>query len=214
MASVAIPGGTFDADTHTYRDEKGAYVPSITQIMSFCGFNNYNGISKDVLDNAARRGSAVHAIAWAFAKYGDVDPSWVDDETTPYFDAYKKFIAETGFVADKEWIESSIIATVHGMKFGATPDCIGTRHPWPWVVELKCCAQESKAWAIQTAAQAIARFDNQPARAKRMAVILRKDGSYRCCVHEQSQYDAHMFISALSCVHWRLQQGQRLWEVA
>ena len=46
-----------------------------------------------------------------------------------------------------------------------------------------------------------------------MAVLLGKDGKYRTDTHENAQYDAHIFVSSLSVVHYRLQAGQKLWEV-
>jgi hypothetical protein len=213
VSIITIPGGTFDTDAHIYRDEQDRFVPSITQIIQLCGFTDYDGIPQEVLDNAADRGSRIHAVCWSIARYGDVDLTWLDEEIEPYIAAYRKAISELNFTVDKEWVESPVIATVGGMKFACTPDVIGTRHPWPWVIELKTTAKESKAWAIQTVAQAIARFGCLAESAKRMAIMLRKDGTYRCCVHDNHSYDRSVFLAALTCVYWRINDGQKLAEV-
>ena len=213
---ISIPGGSYSDSDHIYRDESGKYVPSITQVMSLVGLYSYSAVNRDILENAQRRGSEVHAIAATYAKYGDVDPSFITAETEPYFEAYKRFMSEKGFVADPDWIETPVIATVHGMKFGATPDTLGmgARSKHPWIVELKTSAVAVPSWSVQTAAQEMAIFKtNNPGRARRMAVLLGKDGRYRTDTHEQAAYDGHIFVSSLSVVHYRLNCGQKLWEV-
>jgi len=216
MSTLSIPGGSFNDSLHEYRDDKGVWVPSLTQIISLCGLSNgYGGAAPEVLQNAARRGSEIHWLACSWARYGDVDPSLVTEEVLPYFESYKKFLSETGFVPDPDWIESPMVATVNGLSFGVTADVIGVRKPTPTVVELKTTAAESKAWSVQTMGQAIGRFGLHGAgQAKRMVVQLKNDGKYRCFVYENYAYDCSIFLAALSLVHWRLKHGQRLWEVA
>lgn len=48
----------------------GVCVPSITQILKVKFGNKYNGISKEVLDNAAKKGTAVHESIENFEKLG------------------------------------------------------------------------------------------------------------------------------------------------
>lgn len=215
MAPIAIPGGSYNDDLHIYRDVAGNYVPSITQILRLTRISNYSdAISREVMENAARRGTIVHQAAWAFAKYGDVDPSWLTEETEPYFEAYKRFLYETGFVPDPDFIESPMIACVHGMSYGCTPDALGSRGRFPHVVELKTTAGIERSWRFQTAAQELARFKtNQCGRAVRMAVQLLKTGKYKIDRHEQHAYDCHVFVSALTVTHERLAGGQKVWEV-
>jgi hypothetical protein len=210
MTAIAIQGGFYDDALHRYTSQDGKFVPSITQILHLCGFNSYDGVARDVMEAAAERGSKVHAICWSLAKYGDYDPSWGSEELDGYIAAYKKAVHELGFIADKDWVESPVIAEYGGMKFGCTADVIGAIKPWPWIIELKTTAQESKAWAIQTMAQAIGRFNCRAESAKRMAIMLKKDGSYRCCVHENAAYDKSVFLAALTCVYWRINAGQKL----
>ena len=58
-----LPVGTLEYydDTHTYIFE-GQILPSITTIMGIKFGNKYKGISKEVLERAANKGSLVHQI--------------------------------------------------------------------------------------------------------------------------------------------------------
>jgi len=217
VSIVSIPGGSFCEETHTYRDDKGVWVPGLTSILALQGLSNgFGGADPAVIENASRRGSEVHALVAAWIKYGDdgMDPTWETEETSGYFSAAKSFINDTGFRPDPDIAEQPRIVTFHGMAFGLTPDAFGCRKPWPAVVEWKCTAAESKSWSLQTCAQEIGLFNSTICgRAKRMAVILKKDGKYKVCAHEDHAYDLQVFASALTCVYYRLRQGQRLWEV-
>jgi len=214
MSTVQIPGGSYCDSPHEYRDVNGKWVPSLTQVLSLSGLSSYNGcISKEVMENAARRGTAVHQVAWALARYGDFDPSWQTDEIMPYVEAYKKFLHESGFEPDPDFVEKPMIACVHGMAFGVTPDVLGSRGKFPTVVELKTVAQAQPSWAFQTAAQELAIFNtNRCGRARRWAVQLLNTGKYKTNVYERHEYDVHVFVSALTVVHERLAHGQKLME--
>ena len=214
MSIVAISGGTFDDSTHTYRDEGGVWIPSLTAILKLQGLSSYPGcIKREVMEHASERGTSGHQIAWSYAKYQDVDPSWINEELEPRYTAIKRFFAETNFKPDVDWLEQPMIATVCGMKFGVTPDALGVRGKWPQIVELKLCDAEQKSWAIQTAAQEMAYFSaNRCGRAKRMAVMFKSDGKYKLCPHENHESDTATFLAALRLVYWRLNAGQKLWE--
>lgn len=56
-------------ETHTYLVD-GVIVPSITQILKYKFGNKYNGVSKEVLDKAAEKGTAVHEAIEAWCKNG------------------------------------------------------------------------------------------------------------------------------------------------
>lgn len=213
MAAVIIKDGTYDDDLHEYRNIAGKWTPSVTQIMKLTGLSRYSDlISKEVMEKASQRGTDVHRICWSLAKWGDCDPSWIQPDTEPYIAAYQKFVNESGFQADPDFCESPMIATVHGMQFGVTPDVLGNRGKFPHVVELKTVAVVQRAWRFQTAAQEIARFNtNQCGRAVRMAVQLLKNGKYKIDKHEKHAYDCHVFISALTVVHERLSGNEKLW---
>lgn len=73
MESWEIKGHTLEYidETHTYLVD-GVIVPSITQIMKIKFGNKYNGISKEILNNAAKKGTEVHEAIERLCKTGEV----------------------------------------------------------------------------------------------------------------------------------------------
>lgn len=73
MESWEIAGYTleFDEETHQYIVD-GICVPSITQIMQIKFKNKYDGIPKAVLDNAGRRGTAIHKEIELYEQLGQL----------------------------------------------------------------------------------------------------------------------------------------------
>lgn len=71
MDTWEIKGHTLEYidELHQYLVD-GVCVPSITQILKAKFGNKYNGISKEVLDNAAKKGTAVHESIENFEKLG------------------------------------------------------------------------------------------------------------------------------------------------
>ena len=59
-------------ETHTYLVD-GIIVPSITQILKVKFGNKYSGVSKEVLNEAARKGTAVHGAIEKLCKTGEVE---------------------------------------------------------------------------------------------------------------------------------------------
>ena len=61
MESWGIAGGLLEYidETHTYLFN-GVILPSITQILKIKFGNKYNGVSKEILQRASERGTAVH----------------------------------------------------------------------------------------------------------------------------------------------------------
>ncbi len=212
MSVIKIPGGYYSDDPHCYWDEQERFVPSLTQVIKLQGLSDYSGIDKDVLENAARRGTEVHALAAAQNLYGEVDPGWITPETAPYFQAYLNFLRDTGFKPDPEWTERSIIATIHGFKVGITPDVHGSKGREKWLVELKCTSGRMRSWEIQTALQECGIYkSNHCGRVRRFALMLMKTGKYNLGPeHTNHEYDLANGIAALRNVYWRLDDGQDL----
>ncbi len=209
--SIIIPGGSFSEEGHLYRDESGAFIPSLTQVLKLQGLSDYGGIDPEVLANAARRGSEVHALAAAYNAYGECDPSWITEETQPYFDAYMDFLRDTHFKPDPAWVECAMIATIRGRKVGVTPDCYGKLGRDNAIVELKCTAAPQPSWSIQTCIQEFAIFNSAHCgRVKRFALMLMKTRKYKLLEHTDHLEDETNALAALQNVYWRLAKGQDL----
>lgn len=73
METWEIRGHTLEYidETHTYLVD-GVIVPSITQILKVKFGNKYNGVSKEVLNNAAKKGTEVHEAIENYCKTGEV----------------------------------------------------------------------------------------------------------------------------------------------
>jgi len=215
MALIEIDGGYFDGDgRHDYYDAGKSWIPSCTQILKLQGLTSYEGIAPEVLEEASRRGTEVHELTDAYDRFdGDIDPAWITPTAEPYFNAYRRFLKETGFVSDKAWIERSMVTKIYGMALGIKPDRRGRIDGTDCVLEIKCTASEQKSWAFQTASQEMAILNTQRCGAmRRHALWLRKNGTYRLIPYTNHHYDASQFIAALSNVYARLDAGQKLWE--
>ena len=73
METWEIRGHTLEYidETHTYLVD-GVIVPSITQILKIKFGNKYNKVSKEVLNNAAKKGTEVHEAIEIYCKTGEV----------------------------------------------------------------------------------------------------------------------------------------------
>ena len=76
METFSIKGGTLEYfdDTHTYLYD-GLMLPSVTQILGVKYKNDYASVPPSVLDNASKRGTAVHKAIENFNVSGYDDGS-------------------------------------------------------------------------------------------------------------------------------------------
>ena len=87
MEVQKYPELTFDDLTHTYR-LNGIIIPSVTTLMKPLSDRTYEDVDPVVLQNAAKRGTAVHEACENYALYGIEDcPS----EYYGYFEAFKSW---------------------------------------------------------------------------------------------------------------------------
>lgn len=215
MSTVAIHGGSFSTDPHRYLDEAGNFVPSLTQTIHLAGLSSFAGADPDDLANAARRGDLLHGVVEVYNRDREgLDPSWVTDEISGYFDGYLKFERDTGFKPDPAWTELPMIVSIQGMPLGLKPDCFGRLGKWDAVVELKAASCVQPSWSIQTAMQELGIFrSNHVGRVQRFALQLFRDGRYKLHPHTNHQEDEAVGIAALRTVHYRLSKKQKLWEM-
>ena len=77
----------FDKDTHTYTIADEAY-PSVTEICEPISFKKLDALSKQILDNAARRGAKVHEAISEFVLTDEYDIEEMESDLIPYFAAF------------------------------------------------------------------------------------------------------------------------------
>jgi len=213
MALVAIQGGWYDAASHGYYDEKGKWVPSVTQILSLCGLSDYSRVNPEVLEAKRAIGNEVHDLCATIDKYGCIDMDWVSESAKPYVEAYQLFREQRRFVPDADKVEVPIIACVGGMAFGCTPDAPGMLDGYAAILERKCVQAPLASWAVQTAFQEFALHKTSfCGRTQRFALQLKKNGRYRIDSHEDHKKDASRAIAALTIVYARIDCGEKVWE--
>ena len=213
MELKPIAGGFYDELSHAYYGPDGKWIPSATQILTLCGLSDYSMIKPEVLENKRRIGKEVHLHCAEFDKHGFLDPSWISDDAKPYVDAYLLFREQRRFVPDAAKVEVPMIAEVHGMKFGVTPDAPGTLDGYAALLERKCVEASQAVWAVQTALQEMALHKSGfCGRMQRFALQLKKSGKYKIDPHENHKRDASRAIAVLVVVYTRLDAGERVWE--
>ncbi|MDB4311913.1 hypothetical protein N9937_00645 [bacterium] len=190
-----VPEFTFDEASHTYRLD-GKAIGSVTEIIKEAGFNpNTAHYSK----RSAHKGQMIHLVTEMYDR-DELDESSIDDETTPFLDAYKLFVSETEFIPFK--IEHRGYCPVN--RFGYTLDRTGicNRETRPILLDIKSGVAEP--WhRIQTAA-----YDSvQAVPHVRYALYLQGNGKYKFIKHDK-RVDFERWKAALTMFCFKLETGQ------
>ncbi len=200
---------SFDVATHTYRDESGRRLPSVTQILGAVPpwLGRFDLVPADTLEYKRQLGTAVHH-ATALHDQGVLDYDTLDDAIRPYLDAWCLYRAETGFVP------TVIEQIVHHPTLGycGTLDRIGRTPTAVVLLDVKS-ADPSSGYLSgpQTAAYLCAYLactpnHGLPARVQRCSVHLAGDGRYRIVPHTNRR-DLDVFKAALEL--WNFSSPER-----
>ena len=196
---------TFDAGTHTYR-HGSVRVPSVTAILRAAGLGpQYGDIDPAVLERARQRGVAVDA-ACDLIDADDLDEASVDPAIAGYVEAYRRFIADTGYTVRASQVQ------VHHAQLGycGTADMVGRMQGRVALLDRKCTASMHPDVAIQVAAYAEAlnhMITESPPVTLIAGLHLRRDGSYK--VHTYDLAAAfNVFRAALVFYQWRQDGGK------
>jgi hypothetical protein len=105
----------FEKEGHVYT-AAGKVLPSITQILQAEGFvdtSHYDEWSRD-------KGSMVH-LAIHYYVNNELEEDYLDPEIVPYLNAFKKFLADSGFKVER----SEVPACNLTYGYAGTPDLVG-----------------------------------------------------------------------------------------
>lgn len=202
--NVSTQGFQFDQATHTYYDD-GVPIISVTQVIHSAGLISFEGINPMVLERKRQLGGLVHQ-ACHFIDEDDLDLSSLPQEVADYVAGYVRFREEAGFFPELN--EHRMVASVNGMKFGMTVDKAGPIYGEPYVIELKCGADEHPAWGVQLAAydMGLSKPTGAYRTRKRGVVQLKPDGTFK--VHTYTDpADAHIFMASLAIANWKWNKG-------
>jgi len=182
----------FDEANHLYY-VGAALIPGVTNVLQDCGIIDYSMIPDGVRTMALERGRFVHALC-QFDDEGTLDPATVDPKLEGYLAAWRRFRGEIHVTL--KLAEHRGYCEKYG--YAGTLDGMGSlTNAGDTIIEIK--TNIAPAWAAyQTAAYA--NFFPSPAKYRRMAVELHKDGTfgiheYRCTDFSR---DLGVFLSALT----------------
>lgn len=185
----------FDEAAHRYTYD-GRELVSVTQALSDSGFIDTRWFNEE----AALRGTYVHAAVQLHHE-GELDEASLDAIVRPFYEAYLRFRAESGFTVTAS--EERVCDPALG--YAGTLDLRGQFPPWGAprtdVIDIKTGAVPP--WVgYQTAAYA--RLVPGPIR-RRWALHLRADGTYRLEPLTKPT-DERIFLAALTVA-----QAKRGW---
>lgn len=189
---------TYDDDTHTYTDDNGYIVPSVTEIMGF--LCDYSGIDPGVLERKSVLGKAVHK-ACEYLDRGTLDWDSLDEKIAPYVQAWVKFKLET----HAEIIESEMRVDHNLYRYAGRLDRVAIISGARVVIDIKCTSTIGPHVGVQLAGYDLAlnRGTN-----KRAAVQLKPNGAYKYVTFEDAERDNQTFIAALTLHNWRLKHAK------
>lgn len=211
MASTLIQfaNGTFCPETHTYRNNAGREIPSVTQVLDSVGFVDYSRVPREVLENKRKIGDAAHFAIHLFES-DDLDLDSVQGEYAGYVLAYMNFKDEMQW--EPEATETSGIGKIHNMEFAYTWDGFGrfkssnTLSKYRTVLELKCTADEEPSWKYQTAAYSITVPKVKDEHIARVVAHLRPDGTFKPLLYDNPR-DVDTFAYSLAIVNAKINDG-------
>lgn len=160
--------------THTYTVD-GEVIPSVSEICRFISREIYGDIGQFTLDNAAKRGTAVHKSTEVLDKYGKVE---ITSDIEPYIRAYIQFRKDHACEWQKiEW------ATHHPDNlYAGTLDRYGTVDGKRAIVDIKSTANIDPAHRkLYEAAQNLYRKmlpEDMPVE-QLLILQLKNDGTYK-----------------------------------
>jgi hypothetical protein len=185
---LAMDALSFDPIAHRYSHGARELI-SVTQALKEAGVIE----TRWYTDEAAQRGTAVHhAIAAHWNQ--DRSATW-DGEVEPYFQAYLRFVRETGVLFEQ--VERQVCDLTLG--YAGTFDALGMLHEQRVLCDFK--TGTTPAWAgIQLAGYR--RLLLNPHSLHRYSVELRDDGTYRLTEWTERS-DERVFLAALAIAQWK-----------
>lgn len=197
---------SFDPVAHTYYID-GVVCAGLTKTLQDAGIYNYQFIRQDILQRAAKFGSAAHKATELWDK-GNLDMKTVDDALVPYLEGWIQFRQDFGFEPVR--IETPVYSLRY--RYACTPDRFGIITKGKLAGDSLACVEIKTGLilpgtAVQTAAQVGANNEMNPKqKAKRRLVVGLRNPGY---VVEEFKNDADFstWLAALQLVNYRKQNN-------
>ncbi len=202
--STATISFSFDEATHTYRDDSGLVLPSVTQILKANGFINFDGVPPMILERKCRLGTLVHELTELYDQGESLEAFEVPDLVMQYAEGWANFRWDSGF--EPALIEHQMIGEIHGMRYGMRLDVEGTMNGDPYIIEKKCGASESPVWGLQTAAYDLGRHGRPTVRRAAVQLGPQFPRNYKLFPYPEPS-DYQIFTAALAQTVWKQNHG-------
>jgi len=184
----------------------GVSRPRVTSVIKAAGLSpDYTGIPPEVVEAAGRRGTTVHSLIEQHHTAGGRQPM-VLGEAAPYFAAYLRFLAESGY----ESKHAEVVVEHPTWGYIGHVDSVGWLKVERALIDWKCVASlDEDAVAIQLAAYRMAWQAQHPAEPIQVCagVQLRPDATYRFCRVDVDKAEP-IWLAALTLYHARVRMGR------
>lgn len=187
----------FEADTHTYTDEEGLVLPSVTQVLKDVGIID----SSKYTEGSAEWGTEIHGCLQRIDEGLEQSELYIGTDVYPYVAAHEQFKHDTGFkVTGVEVIYGS-----EGYRFAGMIDRIGVLNGKDCIIDIKTGGKEN--WhSLQLAGYELLLQDPiHYSYVKRYALHLKNTGKYSL-IEYKDRTDKHHFLCALDVHHWKREQ--------
>lgn len=189
----------FDEKNHLYSLDN-INIPSFSKIVSDLGLVDLSMIKPEDLEYKRQVGTAVHKAIFLH-NLGNLDMDSLDENVTPYFNSWLKFIELYHPKILTQYSEKPICSIK--WKYGVTPDIVAELKPGLTIIELKTTIQMSPVIALQTEAQAIAILETYKLKIKqRWGLQLIPNALPKLEVYEDMS-DFTIWISTVNFWNWQ-----------
>lgn len=153
---VAIPGGFYRDADHAYFDERGARVPSVTQVFSLLRLSDFSGIPEGTLEWKREYGSSLHRGVELLVQ-SDLDWDSCDDVLIAPLRGIEEKLKVMQYKSLA--VEENRVYSLYGMRFGGTLDhrgtCIYHGEERQCVIDLKTGCKPEQYWKWQISAYTV-----------------------------------------------------------
>lgn len=173
-------------------------TPRVTEILR--NFTSYQYVPKNILANAAARGSSVHAICAGIAKGVWIPDGMIEAEHLGYvksFHLWNEEFAKEFLIIEKRFYDT-------GKDFSGQIDfLITTKDEECWLVDIKTSSAPQKSYPVQMAAYKHLLQTNGITIKGAMIVYLDRDGNTpKVHALEDLSEETRIFMCALDCWHF------------
>lgn len=210
---------TFDEALHICRDMQGTFIPSVSQVMeannlsvNFRKLVERGIVERDLLDRRSAVGTDVHNLTDFHDEDGEVNPTWITDETAGYLESWIGFKKLSGFIP-KQW-SIRRCELINGLPLTGESDKEGLLGKHEAIIDLKTGSSKADSWGFQISGYEMLKYRSPKiGRVIRAVAHLQKDGSpgklveYGECSKIDGAHYGDSFLAALHNTHVALRRG-------